>query len=313
MAKLRLAQDDKSHLLPATRLLAQAAELYEAAGDDTAAADCNAALYWARKRFTLSDTESLKRTDANAAARTEAIVSRKIDASESRTWLEKADEFARRSDDHLLIAIRYFEVASRFAGTDDALKAMEKSLKAMQEAKVVQPRKAESAPQRNAKQVRPVVTGGMIDITTLTPIECSVGFGVMTTNRSIDGVHFPRIDGKLSQKYLGTHAPARISYDIPAGTIGFEATAVRGADVADGVKFIVEIDGAQVHASKVLATSRDKELLQIRIGPGSKVLTLIVDPLNSQNSDHSFWVEPKFYAQAFQQKQPLRQAGVTAE
>jgi hypothetical protein len=60
IAKLRDAQADHAALVPATKLLAQAAALYEAAGDEAKVVEVNSCLYWARKKFTLADTEVMK-------------------------------------------------------------------------------------------------------------------------------------------------------------------------------------------------------------------------------------------------------------
>jgi len=128
IAKLREAQADHSALVPATKLLAQAAALYEAAGDEAKAAEVNSCLYWARKKMTLADTAAVK-GDAQISQRLEAVA-KPIPVDDAKAMLAKADEFAKtHADDPLLVAIRYFEVGDRFKDSE----AIEKSLKAMQE------------------------------------------------------------------------------------------------------------------------------------------------------------------------------------
>src|ERR1035441_7237088 len=49
---------------------------------------------------------------------------------EAQPWFERAAQFAAQNpDEHLLIAIRFFEVADRFQGTPASLKAQDRSLK----------------------------------------------------------------------------------------------------------------------------------------------------------------------------------------
>jgi len=128
IAKLRDAQADHSALVPATRLLAQAAALYEAAGDEAKAAEVNSCLYWARKKMTLADTAALK-GDAQISHQLEAVA-KPVPVDDAKAMLAKADEFAKtHADDPLLVAIRYFEVGDRFKDSE----AIDKSLKAMQE------------------------------------------------------------------------------------------------------------------------------------------------------------------------------------
>jgi hypothetical protein len=127
LAKLRDAQADHSALVPATKLLAQAAALYEAAGNEAQTAEVNACLYWAKKRLTLADTNILK-PDMVATRKLEGATKVRDD---SGAMLQAADQFGAKSQDNLLVAIRYFEVADRFPELPEGRKAMSASLAAM--------------------------------------------------------------------------------------------------------------------------------------------------------------------------------------
>jgi len=131
IAKLRDAQSDHAALVPATKLLARAAALYEAAGDEAKTSEVNSCLYWAKKKFTLADTQTVK-TDAQVSQRIETVA-KAIPASEAKAMLDKAEAFAKgHTDDPLLAAIRYFEVGDRFPETPEGRKAIQQSLAAMQ-------------------------------------------------------------------------------------------------------------------------------------------------------------------------------------
>lgn len=131
ISKLREAQSDHSALVPATKLLSQAALLYEMAGDEEKVTEVNSSLYWAKKKFTLADTEAVK-SNGDITKRLE-IATKEIPADQAKTLLTSADSYAKsHSDDPLLVAIRYFEVADRFKESEAGRTAMDLSLKAMQ-------------------------------------------------------------------------------------------------------------------------------------------------------------------------------------
>src|SRR5438034_11502790 len=113
VAKLRLAQADHSALVPATKLLAKAAALFEAAGDEAKSAEVNSCLYWAKKKMTLADTQIVK-SNPEVSKRLEATA-KELPVNEAEAMLKRADAFAQgHADDPLLAAIRYYEVGDRF-------------------------------------------------------------------------------------------------------------------------------------------------------------------------------------------------------
>ncbi len=138
---LRAAQSDESKLVEAARVLAQAAGAYERAGNEPAAVELNSYLYWCKKRLTLAQSEVLAGkgdSGRRAASRMAAVADRKIEASEAEKWLQRAESFAQaHQKEHLLCAIRYFEVADRFTGSQESLVAQRKSLELMGKVKAV--------------------------------------------------------------------------------------------------------------------------------------------------------------------------------
>lgn len=130
LAKLRQAQSDPGALVPAARLLSKAATLYENAGNEAKVQEVNSCLYWARKKMTLADVEKLN--DNVEVTKTLEAAVKTVDVSEAQGWLDRADEFAKKQVDPLVIAIRYFEVGDRFKDSDAGRKAIDLSLKAMQ-------------------------------------------------------------------------------------------------------------------------------------------------------------------------------------
>lgn len=127
--KLREAQADPKALVQAVVLLTQAADECERTSDAVRAPEVNAMLYWARKRMTLADIDTLHGKPAEK--RVEAVVT-PIDSTQASQFLDRAEAYAKTQADPLLQAIRYFEVGDRFKDTDAGRKAIELSLKAMQ-------------------------------------------------------------------------------------------------------------------------------------------------------------------------------------
>jgi len=69
----------------------------------------------------------------------EAVENKEVPAFEAGERLAKADAYAATSADQFLIAVRYFEVASRFSDAPEGKAAMAKSLAALQKVKAPVP------------------------------------------------------------------------------------------------------------------------------------------------------------------------------
>jgi len=148
IAALKDSQTNPAAIVMAARCFAKASALYEAGGKTDLAVEMNSYLYWCKKKMTLADIDAfLKGAEGNVSERFTAVDKKVIAPSESQTFLDRADAFARTNPDaHLLIAVRYFEVADRFKGSDPSLKAQEKSLKEMMAANAPKAIPAKSAP-----------------------------------------------------------------------------------------------------------------------------------------------------------------------
>jgi hypothetical protein len=138
VALLRQSQSDESKLVPAIQALTAAIGVVEKAQDENKALELNACLFWARKKLNLAEIEQLTKVDGEAAKRADSTLTLEVKPADAALWLAKADGFANVSKDQFLIAVRYFEVASRFKGSFAADTAMEKSMAALQKAKVPQ-------------------------------------------------------------------------------------------------------------------------------------------------------------------------------
>lgn len=126
MASLRDAEADHAKLVPAIKLLIEAEQGYEKAGDDVKAALTNSAIYWARKRMTVADLPTIEITK-----KIETVM-KAIPVSQAGSMLVKAEEFAKKNpNNHLEIAIVYFEIADRFPDDVSGRAAMKLSLSAM--------------------------------------------------------------------------------------------------------------------------------------------------------------------------------------
>ena len=157
LAALKAAQSDEARIVEAARYLSQAADAYAAAGNDGEAQELGAYLYWAKKKMSLQQMDAFLtggEPEKKVAARLEAIASAKPEASEAKARLQKAEAFLTANPgEPLLCAIRFYEVADRFAGTPESLEAQRKSLDLMQKVKA-------TAPVAAPKQTQEPLVGG---------------------------------------------------------------------------------------------------------------------------------------------------------
>lgn len=129
---LRESQTNPKAIIEAARNFVAAAD--GLAADDERAQELNAYIFWCAKKMSAEELEAL--TKSGLAAVTEKL--REVEklspkADEVQAWNERAEKFAAANpNEHLLIAVRFFEVAGRFKGTDASFAAQERSLKEMQ-------------------------------------------------------------------------------------------------------------------------------------------------------------------------------------
>jgi hypothetical protein len=130
---LKASDTDRPKLLVAIGHFTKAAEKFDKEGNEQSATDTNAMLYWCRKKLTIDEIGALQRSAPEAATRAESVVSSAVKPTDAKDWLARADAYANRNTDPLLRAIRYYEVADRFKGTPEGMKALDLSLKLMQD------------------------------------------------------------------------------------------------------------------------------------------------------------------------------------
>ena len=126
---LKESQFEPKLIVTAARCFAKAAALYEKENDEEHAVETNSYLYWCKKKMTFADIEEFtKGLDTGIAERVTAAAAKKVEVSEAQKWFDRAEVFAQKhSDDHLLIAIRFYEVADRFKGSEQSFNAQDRS------------------------------------------------------------------------------------------------------------------------------------------------------------------------------------------
>ncbi len=127
---LKDSQTNPRAIVDAARFFVKAAALYGEAGNEEKNVEMNSFLYWCKKKMTLADIDVFTKGGEDAVATKLAAVEKAAPkADDAQKWFERADQFAKQNpDEHLLIAIRFFEVASRFVGTKESIAAQERSL-----------------------------------------------------------------------------------------------------------------------------------------------------------------------------------------
>lgn len=131
---MQASNQDSSRSVDAALAFASALPIFEAAEDYDRARELQANIFWCRKRMNHDNLERFLRSknDSGMAAvvqRVEAITNQVVAKEDAGRWLAEADEFAQgHPDQAFAIAVRYFEVAERFVGTEASLTAQRKSL-----------------------------------------------------------------------------------------------------------------------------------------------------------------------------------------
>ncbi|HLX62081.1 MAG TPA: hypothetical protein VKX17_12435 [Planctomycetota bacterium] len=133
IAALKLSQNEPDAIVSAAIFLGQAKEIYEAKKDDAKAQEMNSDLYWCKKKMTLQQMEAfLKGGDAINAKIAQRMkeIEAAPPADEAQTYFNRAEAYANaHPNEHLLIAVRFYEVADRFKGSDLSLQAQDRLLK----------------------------------------------------------------------------------------------------------------------------------------------------------------------------------------
>jgi hypothetical protein len=138
---LKAADNDPNRLVDAAIDLAAALKAYEDAEKWDQATQVRASLFWVKKRMNTDQLDKwlsrsglpiAQRTAARKAMATvEEVATAPVEQSKAGEWLERAKAFADANPDKPFeVAIRYYEVAERFAGTDVAILAQRRSLDA---------------------------------------------------------------------------------------------------------------------------------------------------------------------------------------
>lgn len=119
----------------------RALNFYRTQGNADKVSELQASIYWCRKQMTLADVQSYlaaKTQDptlAQVAIEMDAAIPASIPQDQAAVYFSRAEAFAQANPKEFLrIAIRYFEVADRFQGTEVSLTAQRRSLEAQRQA-----------------------------------------------------------------------------------------------------------------------------------------------------------------------------------
>ena len=123
IAALKESQVNPRAIVEAARHFVKAADLYNAAGNEEKNVEMNSFLYWCKKKMTLEDIDAFTKGGEAAVTNKFAALEKsapKVD--EAQKWFDRADQFANKNpNEHLLIAIRFYDIADRFKGSNASL------------------------------------------------------------------------------------------------------------------------------------------------------------------------------------------------
>ena len=158
IAALKASQTNADQIVAAAIFFGKAADSYDKAHLESKATDMNSYLYWCKKKMTYQQIDAfLKANDAAMTAvakRMKDLESAAPKADDAKLYFDRAETFAKaHPDEHLLIAIRFYEIADRFKGSGHSLEAQDRSLREMTLS--AKPAASEPAPQPAAARVIP--------------------------------------------------------------------------------------------------------------------------------------------------------------
>lgn len=137
---------------------------------------------------------------------------------------------------------------------------------------------------------------GIRYLSQLTPVSVQQGFGDLMSDVSVDGAAI-RVGEEIHARGLGTHAPSRLVYDVPAGYEYFEATVGvdRETEGRGSVIASVSLDDAEATWTSPLLTGTSAPV-NVRIGlAGAKRIILRAEATSDgERFDHVDWASARF-------------------
>ncbi|QOJ15145.1 MAG: NPCBM/NEW2 domain-containing protein [Planctomycetia bacterium] len=131
----------------------------------------------------------------------------------------------------------------------------------------------------------------------LSPTWAEQGWGELRRNRSVAGGPL-RIGAVTHAQGVGSHAPLRIEYAIPAGMAWFEA--VIGVDASQrgcgSVRVRIEVDGAERFASEMLTSASAAVSVRIPVEGAERLMLRADDGGDGDRCDHVNFGSARFVA-----------------
>lgn len=291
-AAMQASNQDPSKSVEAALAFAEALPTFEAAGMYERMREMNANIFWSRKRMNHDDLSRYLQAKPGTgneaiAARIEAVVNRTVPLEEAARWLQEVDLFALEHPDRpLQIAIRYFEVAERFAGTPPSLSAQRKSLD-------YQARAGTAAQQakRETLFTRPTQVGAG---RRPAPEKREVADAVRELKRLYRDGYADRSDGGRASLLKSFRDQAVTTKDDPVTAFALFEEAIGLASQIRAVDDVLTLVDAQAKAFDIDATQAKKDILgRLRTSaPARAVITLLDDPADPAANT----VAGKYYA-----------------
>ena len=147
----------------------------------------------------------------------------------------------------------------------------------------------ENAPTANVPQEN------VVYLSSLNPVSAAQGWGDLVADRSVGGGPI-RLGKRVYPKGLGTHAPSKLEYEIPAGFAHFEAMVGVDHDTTGRGSVIVSVylDGERRFQSGVLTGVSDAVPIRIPLGSARRLLLEANPTPDGKQHDHLDWADARF-------------------
>lgn len=128
----------------------------------------------------------------------------------------------------------------------------------------------------------------------LAPRTARQGWKTLARDRNVDGANL-RLGNRIYLRGLGTHAPARLEYDIPKNARRFAAVVgVHRHARLGSVTVAVEVDGKSVMRSELLTPDSTPLTVDVPVAGARRIALIATDGGNGRKGDHVDWALARF-------------------
>jgi hypothetical protein len=294
------SNDNPSRSVDAAVAFSKALKYYQKTDNIDTVCDLEANIFWCKKRMNIDDVKKFVATKngdkgvTDALATVDAVATKEVPKEKANDYFARAEKFARENPDkHDQIAVRYFEVAERFVGTEVGIKAQKMSLAAQQQQ--MKAIKAEQDAQRETLFTKPATQAKGASAVPAPDAQKSAVASIKKLYKDDYAKKKPNQKRNLVNKLL---SQVETTKDDPTTQYGLLSEAIDLAmDTSDFYQAIIACDLMAANFSGIDATAQKKAALSRgRTNPTVQSILKLLD--NPEDADANLVVGKYFCTEA---------------